>query len=294
MAQRILICSDGTDPADRPTKLGGILGAACEAEVTLLGIAEREDEEAPLREALESESKWLREHKVEPEVILLSGDPIHQILDQAHEKKYDFVVIGARRKGSSGLYWYSERTYEVVKAVPSAVLVARGDCEKIKRVLVCTGGKHYSEAAVKSAGEIAKCLGASVTLLHVMAEPPAIYAHLIEMEEDVEQLLESGSELGVNLGAQRDSLMKLGVTAEVRVRHGIAVDEIFKEISEGHHDMIVTGSSLARGALRHYIMGDLTRTILNRSTCPILIARLDGSIAAPGIWNSIKRMFGAR
>lgn len=294
MAQRILICSDGTDPADKPTKLGGILGAACQAEITLLGIAERDDEEAPLREALESEAKWLRDHQVEPEVILLSGDPIHQILDQTNDKKYDFVVIGARRKGSSGLYWYSERTYEVVKAVPAAVLVARGECEKIERILVCTGGKHYSEAAVKSAGEIAKCLSASVTLLHVMAEPPAIYAHLIKMEEDVEQLLESGSELGINLRAQRDSLTRLGVAAEVRVRHGIAIDEIFKEMRDGQHDMIVTGSSLARGTLRHYIMGDLTRTILNRSTCPILIARLESSVAASGLWNSIKRLFGAR
>ena len=42
---------------------------------------------------------------------------------------------------------------------------------------------------------------------------------------------------------------------------------------EGEHDLIVTGTSQARGPLRHYIMGDLTRGILNRADCPVLVAR---------------------
>ena len=36
-----------------------------------------------------------------------------------------------------------------------------------------------------------------------MAEPPAIYADLMQLEEDVERLLRSGSELGRNLLAQK-------------------------------------------------------------------------------------------
>ena len=150
----------------------------------------------------------------------------------------------------------------MIKAVPAAVLVAIEDCAQIKRILVCTGGKHYIEDAVQLTGEIAKCIGASVTLLHVMAEPPAMYADLVRLEEDVDRLLESESELGVNLRGQKKSLEKIGVTAEVRVRHGIAIDQIFAELEEGHHDMIVVGSSLARGPLRHYIMGDVTRSVL--------------------------------
>ena len=154
----------------------------------------------------------------------------------------------------------------MIKAVPPPVLVAIGDCAQIQRILVCTGGKQYIEDAVQLTGEIAKCVGASVTLLHVMAEPPAIYADLVRLEEDVDRLLASESELGVNLRGQKKSLEKIGVTAEVRVRHGIALDQIFAELEEGDHDMIVTGSSQARGPFRHYIMGDLTRSMLNRAS----------------------------
>jgi len=106
-----------------------------------------------------------------------------------------------------------------------------------------------------------------------MAEPPAIYADLVAMEENVEALLNSGSELGRNLAAEKQALEKLGVRAQVRVRHGFVLDQLFREVNEGQYDMIVTGSSRGRGALRHYIMGDITREIVNRAECPVLIAR---------------------
>jgi len=37
---RILICSDGTDPADNPTRLGGLIAGPCHSQTTLLGIVE--------------------------------------------------------------------------------------------------------------------------------------------------------------------------------------------------------------------------------------------------------------
>jgi nucleotide-binding universal stress UspA family protein len=270
---RILICSDGTDPADNPTRLGALLAGPRHSPTTLLGIAENPEDQEPIRRALENEAEMLRRHGVSPEIMIRSGEPIRQILHATSESEYDIAIIGARRKGDGGLYWRPEKTYEVIKAIPPPVLVAIGSCEKVKRLLVCTGGKRYSDAAVEVAGEIAVCIGGTITLLHVMAEPPAIYADLVRLEEDVDRLLNSGSELGRNLRGQKDSLKKLGVTVQIRIRHGLALDQIFAEVEEGEHDLIVTGSSQARGTLRHYIMGDLTRGILNRADCPVLVAR---------------------
>ena len=109
------------------------------------------------------------------------------------------------------------------------VLIANGSCDRLARFLVCTGGKRYIEAAVHLTGEMAARLSASVTLLHVMAEPPAIYQDLVRLEEDVGALLAAGSELGVNLRAQKEELEKLGVAANVRVRHGFVLDQLFAE-----------------------------------------------------------------
>src|SRR5438876_1175330 len=199
-------------------------------------------------------------------------------------------LIGA----ATGLYWRSEKTYEVIKSIPPPVLVAIGECTTLKKFLVCTGGQEFIEDAVQLAGKLAAAVGASVTLLHVMAEPPAIYADLVQMEEDVDRLLESKSELGVNLRRQRESLERLGVPTEVHVRHGIVLDQVFAEAREGDHDSIVTGSSQARGLLRHYIMGDLTRSILNHANCPVLVARGGRAAGAGDFWGFLSRLFRTR
>ena len=143
-------------------------------------------------------------------------------------------------------------------------------------------------------GKLAAAVGASVTLLHVMAEPPAIYADLVQLEEDVERLLLSGSELGRNLLAQKQRLEKLGLLVEVRVRHGFVIDQIFADVSERGHDLIVTGSSPTRGPLGHYIMGDLTRGIVNRANVPVLVARsAKGANAPVGFWNTLKQLYAS-
>jgi nucleotide-binding universal stress UspA family protein len=290
---RLLICSDGTDPADTPTRVGGAIAQPCSATVTLLGIAERPQDREPLAASLASEARLLNDVGLRPEIAVREGDPVAQILAQTSAAHYDLVVIGTRVKQTSGRYWRSHRTYEVIKAIPPPVLVASGECAKISKLLVCTGGKRYIDAAVQLTGEIAACAGAAVTLLHVMAEPPAIFADLVRREEDVDALLAGSSELGQNLLAQKQSLEKLGVKAEVRVRHGIVIDQVFAELREGDHDMIVTGSSRARGALQHYIMGDLTRSILNRARCPVLVARPASATTGGGLWATLKRAFAS-
>jgi nucleotide-binding universal stress UspA family protein len=292
---RILICSDGTDPGDKPILLAGLVAAPTKAETTLLGIAETPSGEKPLREALENEAAKLRRFGVSPEVILRAGEPIREILDQTTATRYDLTIIGARRKNSTGLYWRSGKTYEVIKAIPTPVLLATGVCETLKSFIVCTGGKIFIDAAVELTGKLAAAIGASVTLLHVMAEPPAIYADLVQLEEDVERLLRTGSELGRNLLAQKQRLERRGVAVEVRVRHGFVLEQIFAEVSERGHDLIVTGSSPTRGPLGHYIMGDLTRGIVNRANVPVLVARsAKASANAPvGLWTTLKQLYAA-
>ena len=65
---RILICSDGTDPGDKPVLLAGLVAGPTKAETTLLGITETSADEKPLRAALESEAEKLRKFGVSPEI----------------------------------------------------------------------------------------------------------------------------------------------------------------------------------------------------------------------------------
>jgi len=279
----ILICSP---PSDNATHIAGLLANATHARTTLLGIAEQSVDEGALRQALEKQATALLNVGVDPRIVVGSGEPILQILSETSAKKYDLVVIGARLKESRGLFWRSQRTYELIKTIEPPVMVAIGKCEHLARFLVCTGGKHYIDEAVKLTANLAAALDAEVTLLHVMPEPPAIFVNLARMESNVDA---SGSDLGRSLFAQREAFQKLGVTVHIRLRHGLVVDEVFKEVDEGDYDVIVSGSSRARGPLRHYIMGDLTRSILNRSQCPVLVARSAGVNSGAGLLRRLWR-----
>lgn len=287
---KILVCSNGTPASETTIKLAALL-APLNTEITLLGIAEKSGDEAPLREALENQAQSLRTHNAGLELVVRSGEPVIEILDQTSNTSYDLVLVGARWTGANGHYWRSKKMYEVIKTIQPPVLVAMGERKQLKRFLVCTGGKEFIEQAVQFTGEIAAALGASVTLLHVMAEPPAIYVDLVQLEENVDQLLQSKSELGTNLLRQKKELERLAVPAEVRLRHGIVIDEVFEEVRTGDYDVIVTGTSQARGLLGHYIMGDLTRSILNRADCPVLVARAGKPKTTRTLWNAVKGAF---
>ncbi|MEP7015309.1 MAG: universal stress protein [Verrucomicrobiota bacterium] len=291
---KILICSDGTPPSDNATQLAARFAAPLQAETTLLGIVEDAGDEPALRQALETQALSLRQDGVALEIVMQSGEPVRQILNQTSTSKYDLVVIGARRTGATGHYWRSERTYEVIKAIHPPVLVAIGEGKTLDRFLVCTGGKAFIDDAVQLTGKLAAAVGARVTLLHVMAEPPAIYADLVRLEEDVDQLLESNSELGLNLRKQKEDLGRLGVIAEVRVRHGIVVDQVFDEVRAGNYNLIVTGTPRAGGAFRHYIMGNLTRSIVNGTSCPVLVARAGEPKAAHSLWRALTVLFAPK
>jgi nucleotide-binding universal stress UspA family protein len=287
----ILICSDGTPASDNAAQLGGMLGRATKSDVTLFGIAENSAEEPPLQQALDRQTGILRQRGVDLRKVIQTGEPTAQILGETSQKKYDLIVIGSRRKDTAGHFWRSQRTYEIIKAVEPPVLVAIGACERISRILLCSGGKHFIDPAVRLTGTIAAALHAEVTVFHIMAEPPAIYAHLLELEEDVGALLRSDSELGRNLLAEKKAFEKLGVAVKVRIRHGFIVDQLLEEMREAKYDLIVSGSSRARGPLRHYIMGDVTKAILENAECSVLVARSQPPGPAKGLRQSIARLF---
>jgi nucleotide-binding universal stress UspA family protein len=291
---KILICSDGTPAAESAIELGGLLAGPLKAETALFGIAEKSQDEALLREALEKQAQPVRSRNLALNIIVHTGEPVREILDRTSKTSYDLVIIGARWTGATGYYWRSEKTYEVIKAIQPPVLVAIGECKHLQRFLVCTGGKEFIERAIEFTGQLAAAVGASVTLLHVMAEPPAIYADLVRLEEDVDQLLQSKSELGTNLRQQKRELERLGVPTAVRLRHGIVIDQVFEEAREGDYDLIVTGTPQERGLLRHYIMGDLTRSILNHANCPVLVARAGQPKAIKTLLKALKGLFSGR
>jgi nucleotide-binding universal stress UspA family protein len=286
---KILICTDGSNQAENATRLGAYVAKACDAEATLLGITENASEQDAIFESLKRGQQTLGDLGLRAELITKAGDPIEEIVKRTEETFYDLVVIGAARKGTRGPFLMSAKAYKIIKAVGPPVLVVIGDRSVLKRILICSGGEKYIDRAVEFAGRIAKGCEATITVFHVMAEPPAVYSDLIKMEEDVNLLLHSDSGLGQNLRREREVLERMGVESEVRLRHGLVISEVFKEIRRVDYDLVVTGSSPIGGNLRTYIMGNITREIVNRAECPVLVVRSGDEPA--GLGRSLKGLF---
>ena len=278
---KFLICTDGSAAAERAVRLGGELAASVKSEVTLFGIVEAAETAPALQERLRASRQWLLEHQVAADIVCRPGEPVAEIMSQTHTAHYDLLVVGAGGNKHQGFLETPAKTYKIIKRILCPVLVVMERVMPPRRILVCTGGKRYIDSAVLLTGQIARAVGASVSLLHVLAPPPAIYARLYQMEADVTRLLHSPSELGRNLSEEKAVLDSLGVANEVRLRQGMVLDEIFAEIRSDDYDLVVTGSAADRGGFRSYMLGDVTREIVKRVHCAVLVARADPGTAPP-------------
>ena len=277
---KILFCSDGSSQAEIAVRFGALIAAGYQAEPSILGITEKEGDEDSLLEALRRAQEIIKEHHLDAELITKAGRPVPEIVKRTREGSYDLVVIGAVRKAtrhplwmSVDPLWMSARAYQIIESVEPPVLVVIGDHGALQRILVCTSGGSQANKLVGFAGEIAQHVNAVVDLFHVMPEPPAIYADLIRLQEDPERVLASKSRLGRTLRHQKELLEELGVFGEFRLHHGLVLPELLKELERTGYDLVVSGFSPDEGRLRRYVMGDITREIVNRAELPVLVMR---------------------
>ena len=286
---KLLVCTDGSEQADRAVRLAADLAVACQANVTLLGIKETAGKSEPILAALARSQQFLENHRVVVEAVTKAGDPIDEIVRRTEDSNYDLVVIGAAWKGRRGPFSMSAKAYKIIKLIKPPALIVMGNPTGLKRILICSGGKGYIEAAFGLVSQIAQKTGASITLLHVVVQAPAIYSEFRAFDQDVELLLNSNTELGRNLRREKEALAALGIQTQVQLRQGFVLEEISREIGAGHYDLVVAGSTLSTGPLRTYVLGDVTREIVNRANCPVLVAR--HTTKPPNLKERLRQLF---
>ncbi len=288
---KILICSDGHAQAERAVRFIASPAAACGAQVTILGIIEHPADEAALTESLRRSAELLRQQGVTVETVTRAGLPLSEIQSRTQNEHYDLVVIGAERKGG-GAFALSAKAHHLIKEIEPPVLVMIGQRTTLKKMLICSGGHPYVEKAIQLAGTLASKTKVPVTIFHVLAEAPAVYSDLLEEEAESQKLLASNSLLARNLRKEMGALGALGVEVRAKLRHGFVSSSILQEAEEGEYDMIVTGSAPAGGALRTYVMGNVTSEIVNRADCTVLVVRNEIPGKALSSWRWFTGFFG--
>jgi nucleotide-binding universal stress UspA family protein len=288
---KILICSDGHAQAEAAVDFIAGVPAFKEAQVTLMGIIEHPADAEALGRSLQLSAGLLNAKGFSVETLTRSGYPIEEIRKRTREEDYDVVVAGAERK-RGGAFALSAKAYEVIKKVSPSVLIMIGQPRELKNLLISSAGRAHCVGTARLISQFASGNQADVTLLHVLAEVPAVFFELMEEEEDGHKLLASNSVLARNLREELASLAAQGVTARLKLRHGPVAREILREVRDGGCDLVIAGSAPSTGALRTYVLGDVTKEIVNSVNCPVLIVREENGKKARGWWGKIRETVG--
>jgi nucleotide-binding universal stress UspA family protein len=268
---RILLCTEGTQRSQHAIELCLLIAKASKSEVTIFGVTEVESNERPLLEALRQTQGVFRAEGVDVEIVSKHGEPISEISKRAQESNYDLVVIGGESKPTGEISVLSQKAYEIIEILLLPVLVVPVARPGIRRILICSGGGTYIERAVRLVSGIARDLGASATVFNVIPRAPVVVSERRERELIPEVLLNSESALAKNLRAAKEMLASMDVPAEIRVRAGIVDTEIAAEIEAGDYDLVVLGSKKSRDVFTEYLMGNMTRRLVNWSARPVLV-----------------------
>ena len=276
---KILVCTDESEQARDALRFTKTIVAASDARITLLGITEKKENQEKILEALKQGQRSLQAKQLDVEIVPKAGQPIQEIIKCTKETEYDLVVIGVSKKSRRGPYLLSAKAYRIIKSITPPVLVVIGGGDKVNRVLVCSGGENNLTKGLELVKEIGRLNKARITLLHVLAEPPAIYSGMIKLQKDADRLLSSHSLLGMKLRKEKEVLDERGLITEVKLRLGSVSGEVIREINDGHYDLVVAGSSQVHGIFGRYILGNVTRHIVNHAERPVLIVRTGGTVS---------------
>lgn len=281
---RILLCSEGTERSGNAVQLCLKIASATKSEVTIFGVTEIESDESLLLEALRKTEHDFLAAGINVEILSKHGDPISEIEKRSVQGNYDLIVIGGEAKRGGEVSVLSQKAYEIIEALVRPVLVVPVPRPEIRRILICSGGGTYIETAVRLMIGLARDLGASVTLLNVFPEPPVVISDRLQPEVDVDALLASNSVLGQNLRTEKEMIEAGGVPTDVRVRSGLVDAEIGAEIEAGDYDLVVLGSKPSRDVFSNYLLGNMTRRLVNWVSRPVLVVTSEGRERRPRSW----------
>lgn len=127
-----------------------------------------------------------------------------------------------------------------------------------------------TQAALEQAVELASKSGATLTLCTVL-EISEQAAHLIELDhQNLRKTVEDTAQevlarIASNLSAQ-------GITVKTVVRIGNCDDEMIRQIIDGGHDLVVTGSR-NRSAATRLLFGSTAQKLIRFSPCPVWVCK---------------------
>ncbi|MBN2043773.1 MAG: universal stress protein [Anaerolineales bacterium] len=202
----------------------------------------------------------------------IAGDPLAAFEQALQKDNYELLLIRVNRRKHLIPTPFRFMINKIIKRSPIPILMVRQTSEDLNHMLVCTGGLEKSEPVVALSARLASQAGLHASLLTVSTAVPSMYTGMEEMEETIEEMLETETPLARHLRRCASLLTEKGIDAEIKVRHGDVVEAILEETASGKYDLIVLGSSES-WTLQGLLLGNVTQQIINRAPCAVLVVK---------------------
>ena len=269
----MLICTIGSKRRKSTLRFAREVARALSAQVMLLGVVGRKRAAEELEQFLAEAADDFRSLGLETRVRVEKGNPEDIVVAELEAGTYDLIALGALGKKRSHHRFLSSVAMRIIERAKSSVLVIKRSRPTLSRVLICASGAGQGHLSVWAGAAVACGAKAQATVLHVVDALPSMYTGLEQMEETLAELLESDTEKSRELKWAAQVVKAECDISELKLRRGIAADEILREGRVGDYDLIVLGSSRSAGGFVRVLMGDLAREIVTRAERPVLVIR---------------------
>ena len=265
---KILIYLDSEKYNHPPVLMGKIIARATRGEINVLIVVSKgghvENSEAV------ADQVRLDLEGLSPNIIIKQGIPRMAIKDELDRETYQLVIADTDRINRI------KKSYEVdpilIKQSEISLLLTQQNKPRIKKILLCTGCKEHDYSLIKQASILASDLDASITLLHVFpGAVPSMYTGLEQIEETVDELLQTDTPFAQYLRRGVEILKENDIDSEVKIRRGIPIEEIVRETQIVNYDLVVIGSSKVDQGLIEMLLGNMAVKIINRIELPVLV-----------------------
>ena len=250
--KKIVVATDGSPTAEHAQRVAAAIAKASRAQVVLVHGCSRADKgEAVVQKAKEQ----LKTEGVTPSTEVHEGDPVEIVAEIADRKDAGLIVVGTRGQSRARRFFSGSVSHGIAHKAPCDVLIvrARGFTYNpvdptYKSVLVATDGSPTADRAARKAFDLARKLGASVTLVYV--------GHPSTGDPVLKDTAEA-------LGG--------GVQTKLRVVGGDPAARIIEVARAERTDLIIVGNKGMTGASR--FLGSVPKEVLEKAQCDVLVAR---------------------
>ena len=289
---QILMATHGAPHDEVALRFGAEIAHRADKLPTVLTVIQHE-RERPQGDAVLAHARGILEMPgLQTWTRLRIGHPAAEIVREAEESDHGLIIVGdSQDHNLVTRFLHGSTAVRVVEHAPCPVIVAKGEAEPIRRILVCDSGAEsplvgLPSASLGTGGTGPSVLGRftaqlagllkgkeEITILHVMSQMsagPGVEGK--PLRASAEELIARATPEGELLGQDIAALERLGVQARAGVRHGLVVDEILEEAQRGDHDLVVIGAYRGEGWQR-ILLDDLAHKILVQLDRPVLVVR---------------------